>query len=75
MKPENITDFRIKDAVWYTPQGACIGIVLVETIGGHKAYIGVGSGFDATSDSRRIALNGVPFYHADSLWPNITSWA
>ena len=68
---------KIKDVLWYTPlthAQLVIGIVLVDTGFGHKAYIGVGTGINEEVDKALIAVNGAPFRHGDALWPLIEDW-
>lgn len=44
-----MSDFKIVDVKWYTGRNT-IGIVLIKNfVGGHKAYIGVGLGANATT--------------------------
>lgn len=50
---------KIKRSIWFTPRGACIGIVIVECDDGtEKAYIGVGHGKDQKADEQLIADYG-----------------
>jgi hypothetical protein len=66
---------KVVDSKWYNHNGHCIGIVLVETDFGHKAYIGVGYGNDEAFDATRIVSNGARFREAPALWPKIDLWA
>ncbi len=65
---------EVIDVKWFSGVD-CIGIVLVDTGYGHKAYIGVGRGDDEQEDIDYIAGNGSRFHFARLLWPNITNWA
>lgn len=66
----------IRDVLWYTGGAGSVGIVLVATLKGHKAYIGVSGGrYDADSDALHIAQWGAKFDHGPALWPAIETWA
>lgn len=66
---------QILDAKWYTTMSNTIGIVLVNTQGGHKAYIGTAPGWNEELDRRYISDHGARFHHAPALWPDIKDWA
>ena len=69
---------KIIDAIWYSPQthsGLCVGIVLVDTGFGHKAYIGVGTGINEEADKALIAAQGARFNHGASVWAHVKQWA
>jgi len=69
-----ITLDMIEDVKWFSGR-AMVGIVLVRTVHGHKAYIGVGEGADEKYDSLSIALGGAKFYpYAAAVWPHIKHW-
>ena len=66
---------KIIDATWFTDQsGNCIGIVVIEnSVGERKAYIGVASGWDEKKDEQSIADYGAPFYlsHCEFVSKNL----
>ncbi len=64
----------IVDVKWF-PGRDCIGIVLVDTGFGHKAYIGACHGFDEESDQEAIAKYGTRFHYGSLLWPDVKGWA
>lgn len=69
-----ITSDMIVDTKWFCGRDT-IGIVLVKTAHGHKAYIGAGNGFSQDEDSLMIAQNGTKFYpYAAAVWPGIKDW-
>jgi len=69
-----ITLDMIRDVKWFCGRDT-IGLVLVKTMHGHKAYIGLGEGADSKYDSLSIAQNGAKFYpYAAAVWPHIKDW-
>jgi len=73
IKPE-----MIEDVLWYTQMMGPpyqIGIVLLNTGFGYKAYIGTANGSDEEYDSRSIATFGAKFHEGPRLWPSIKWWA
>lgn len=69
-----ITLDMIEDVKWFSGRDT-VGIVLVKTKFGHKAYIGTGEGTDEKYDSLSIAQNGSKFYpYAAAVWPHIKDW-
>lgn len=59
---------KIVDSIWFNT----IGIVVIETAEGkHKAYIGLGDGFDESADQQLIARIGMPFNikMSQAYWP------
>lgn len=70
-------EYNVKDAIWFSGRDV-IGIVLVDTGFGHKAYIGCTPGEysgNEVSDAQYIASCGARFHHANKLWLSITDWA
>ena len=72
-----MSELKVIDTKWFTQMmhPSTIGIVLVDTGFGHKAYIGTGFGIDEGSDQQTICRNGSRFRPAQALWPDITNWA
>jgi hypothetical protein len=68
------TAVSVVDTKWFTGRD-CIGIVLVDTGHGYKAYIGLASGYNEESDAESIAAGGTRFHYGSALWPHITEWA
>lgn len=64
------------NAIWFNPLGfqGVIGIVLVKVLDGHKAYIGIGAGFDERVDMNTVAQQGARFNHGEAFWPHIKDW-
>lgn len=54
---------KIVETIWATTNDSCIGIVLAEDdfTKEHKAYIGIGSGFNEEVDTKHISRVGSPF--------------
>lgn len=66
-------EYNIIDTTWLTTgEGDCLGVVAIKTIGGWKAYIGVGSGVDKELDSHAIAKLGakLPVTAALAFFPH-----
>jgi hypothetical protein len=72
-----ITLEQIEDVLWFTQMGArpMIGVVLVNTGFGYKAYIGTGDGSDEDFDKLQIATFGAKFHEGRLLWPDRQWWA
>lgn len=51
---------KVLDWIWFSGRH-CIGIVLIEIFGEHKAYIGVGAGRDEKADIEFISNYGTTF--------------
>ena len=68
-------NYKVIDVRWYSGRET-LGIVLIDTGFGHKAYIGyVPMPWDEKRDAERIVRWGVRFTDADKLWPDIKEWA
>lgn len=66
---------NVVDAKWYTSGNHTIGIVLIDSGFGHKAYLGLGYGLEARYDEQHIVRSGARFPDGPKLWPNIAEWA
>lgn len=52
---------EVLGSYWATPQGSCIGIIVVDNGYETRAYIGVGNGQDEDADIELIGRQGSPF--------------
>jgi hypothetical protein len=71
----SITLEQIEDVLWYSGMLGEIGVILVNTGFGYKAYIGVGTGINEDYDKMRIAELGAKFQDGPRLWPDRKWWA
>jgi hypothetical protein len=69
------TKTLVVDVKWYTSFRANIGIVLIKTFSGHKAYIDTVDGDHELMDVHRICEHGGIFPDGHLLWPHIKDWA
>ncbi len=62
---------KVIETKWYNPMGSdCVGIVLVDTGHGLKAYIGIASGIHEEMDTASIMSRGARFHEGPKLWPD-----